>query len=260
MMPTALLFPAVAGGTFAGGLHAVTGPDHLAALLPLCMGRRWYEAASTGAFWGLGHGAGAALVGMIAFALRGALNLHALAPYMEAAVGASIVVIGVTGYRESREWADSAEQCELDLLAATMPGASTEEAHSTAGVVMTHACDEPAPQADVGRTLLNGVLNGVSGTGHILGVLPALAMPSWAVAGVYLGCFGLGTLLAMALFTGVVGELSSQLSEYTPVAPATSAMVASVGALALGSVWTLRALAGLGLGQGLVPAMAAMLR
>ena len=111
MMPTALLIPAVAGGTFAGGLHAVTGPDHLAALLPLCLGRRWYEAASTGAFWGLGHGAGAALVGMIAFALRGALNLHALAPYMEAAVGASIVVIGITGYREAREWADRCMRC-----------------------------------------------------------------------------------------------------------------------------------------------------
>merc|ERR1719272_2257049 len=183
---------------------------------------------------------------MIAFALRGALNLHALAPYMEAAVGASIIVIGITGYREAREWADSAEQCELDLSSvATASGASTDETRSAAaGVVMTHACDEPAPQADVGRTLLNGVLNGVSGTGHILGVLPALAMPSWAVAGVYLGCFGLGTLLAMALFTGVVGELSSQ-GAYG-VAPATSAMVASVGALALGSVWTLRALAGLG--------------
>ena len=105
MMPAAILIPAVAGGTFAGGLHAVTGPDHLAALLPLCLGRRWYEAASTGATWGLGHGAGAALVGMIAFALRGALNLHALAPYMEAAVGVSIVVIGITGYREARAWA-----------------------------------------------------------------------------------------------------------------------------------------------------------
>ena len=105
MMPVATLFPAVAGGIAAGGLHAVTGPDHLAALLPLCMGRRWYEAASTGATWGLGHGAGAMLVGMIAFALRGALNLHALAPYMEAAVGVSIVVIGITGYREAREWA-----------------------------------------------------------------------------------------------------------------------------------------------------------
>ena len=105
MMPVATLIPAMAGGIAAGGLHAVTGPDHLAALLPLCMGRRWYEAASTGATWGLGHGAGAMLVGMIAFALRGALNLHAFAPYMEAAVGVSIVVIGITGYREAREWA-----------------------------------------------------------------------------------------------------------------------------------------------------------
>lgn len=40
----------------------------------------------------------------------------------------------------------------------------------------------------------------------------------------------------MALFTGVVGELSSMGA--SPVAPATSAMAASIGALALGSVQT----------------------
>ena len=40
------------------------------------------------------------------------------------------------------------------------------------------SCCEPTPQG-VTRTLLNGVLNGVSGTGHVLGVLPALAMPTW---------------------------------------------------------------------------------
>ena len=40
----------------------------------------------------------------------------------------------------------------------------------------------------------------------------------------------------MALFTGVVGELSSMGA--SPVAPATSAMAASIGALALGSVRT----------------------
>lgn len=242
MMPSKLLLPAIAGGTFAGGLHAVTGPDHLAALLPLCLGRRWYKAATTGAFWGLGHGVGAALVGVLGFALRGALNLHALSPYMEAAVGASIVVIGATGFRDAREWGANAQMCEL------------EEERGAPDIVMSHTCE--APPQDIARTLLNGVLNGVSGTGHILGVLPALAMPSWAVAGVYLGCFGLGTLLAMAIFTAVVGELSTQLSSYTPVAPATSAMAASLFALTMGSIWTLRALAGL----GLVPAIAAMWR
>ena len=29
------------GGVFAGGLHSITGPDHLAALLPICIGKRW---------------------------------------------------------------------------------------------------------------------------------------------------------------------------------------------------------------------------
>jgi cation diffusion facilitator family transporter len=92
---------AIAGGAAAGGLHAISGPDHLAALLPLCLGRRWYLAATTGAIWGLGHGVGAALVGLLGFALRGTLNLDALSGYMEAAVGISIIIIGATGLIEA---------------------------------------------------------------------------------------------------------------------------------------------------------------
>lgn len=132
------LLAATIGGTFAGGLHAVTGPDHLAALLPQCMGRRWFNAMCaasraccpracgastpprllspvarcTGAYWGLGHGIGAALVGALAFAVRGALNLDALSGYMEAAVGLSIIIIGLNGVRESREWATEHEEEE----------------------------------------------------------------------------------------------------------------------------------------------------
>jgi hypothetical protein len=44
MLLDSKLIAAAVGGTFAGGLHAVTGPDHLAALLPQCMGRRWWTA------------------------------------------------------------------------------------------------------------------------------------------------------------------------------------------------------------------------
>jgi len=32
-----------------------TGPDHLAALLPRCIGKRWYQAMRIGAVWGLGE-------------------------------------------------------------------------------------------------------------------------------------------------------------------------------------------------------------
>ena len=106
MVLDARLIAAATGGTFAGGLHAVTGPDHLSALLPLCIGRRWFVSMYAGAYWGLGHGLGAALVGALAFAARGALNIDSYASYMEAAVGLSIMVIGANGVREAREWSD----------------------------------------------------------------------------------------------------------------------------------------------------------
>lgn len=53
---------AIVAGALAGSLHAVTGPDHLAALLPMCMGRRWYRSMNVGGQWGLGHGVGASLM------------------------------------------------------------------------------------------------------------------------------------------------------------------------------------------------------
>ena len=42
-----------------------------------------------------------------------------------------------------------------------------------------------------------GVLHGVAGTSHFLGVLPALAMPTRAAALVYIAAFGGGSILAM---------------------------------------------------------------
>ena len=61
-------------------------------------------------------------------------------------------------------------------------------------------------------TLITGILHGCTGTGHLLGVMPALAMPSWLCACAYLTSFGLGTMVAMSLFTAIVGEASAQLS------------------------------------------------
>lgn len=103
------VIPVSIGGIFAGGLHSVTGPDHLAALLPICIGRRWWTAIHTGLYWGLGHGIGAALVGAVAFLIRGALNIDLFSTYMEAAVGISIMVIGLSGIAEAREWSQMTE-------------------------------------------------------------------------------------------------------------------------------------------------------
>lgn len=223
------LLAATVGGLFAGGLHAVTGPDHLAALLPLCMGRRWWVALYTGAYWGLGHGIGAALVGALAFAVRGALNLDVLSTYMEAAVGVSIMIIGINGISEAQEWA-------VDHEGPT----EVAKAHS-----LEVALSQPPRAVSIASTLGTGILHGCSGSGHLLGVMPALAMPSWSIAATYLVAFGLGTMAAMSIFTGVVGELSSQMSEQLndPRTPGRLALASSIFALLMGGLWTGRAVA-----------------
>ena len=160
------LLAAGVGGTLAGSLHAISGPDHLAALLPLCINRRWWRAVYTGTYWGLGHGLGAALVGWLAYCIRGALNLNLLCTYMEAVVGLSIMVIGINGISEAREWRT---ECE-------MPSEGPTQAASRRSMEIARRRAEEDPS--VSRTLLTGILHGVSGSGHLLGVMPALAMPS----------------------------------------------------------------------------------
>lgn len=43
--------------SIANNIWILTGPDHLAALLPRCIGKRWYQAMRIGAVWGLGESA-----------------------------------------------------------------------------------------------------------------------------------------------------------------------------------------------------------
>lgn len=224
--PPSLLFgtafrSAVVGGCAAGGLHGVTGPDHLAAVLPLSIARRWYSALSTGAIWGIGHGVGAAAVGAAAYFVRGAFNLDRVCTFMEAFVGLSIAVIGYNGIREAKEW--------------TAFKTALAQTESVATGVL--------------RTLSVGILHGASGSGHLLGVLPALAMPNWACASAYLVSFGVGTAIAMSLFTAVIGEASVQLGERLKTAdiPAKMALFSSCVALIVGSLWTVRASFALGL-------------
>jgi len=212
---------AVVGGAVAGGLHGVTGPDHLAAVLPLSIARRWYRAMNTGAIWGIGHGVGAGAVGAAAYFVKGAFNLERVCTFMEAFVGLSIVIIGYNGIMEAREWT----------------------------AFKTALAQTEAVSTGLFRTLTVGILHGASGSGHLLGVLPALAMPSWACASAYLVSFGVGTAIAMSAFTAVVGEASVQLGERlkTQDIPARMALFSSCVAMIVGTAWMVRASFALGL-------------
>ncbi|KAH7663240.1 hypothetical protein IHE45_14G040200 [Dioscorea alata] len=57
-------------GFFAGCLHTLSGPDHLAALAPLSIGRTRVESAVVGALWGCGHDAGQMIFGLLFLLLK----------------------------------------------------------------------------------------------------------------------------------------------------------------------------------------------
>ena len=104
----------------------ISGPDHLAALLPRCCGQRWYKAGKIGALWGIGHGVSATILGVLAFGLKAQVQkapvvkslLSGASHVMEIAVGLSLILIGGMGIREAREWEDEMNGASPQSLSA----------------------------------------------------------------------------------------------------------------------------------------------
>lgn len=183
-------------GLIAGAVHVWLGPDHLAAIAPFAVQRRrrfW----SLGAQWGIGHCLGVALVALAALWLREIISPEVLSTWGERTVGVLLVGIGLWGLHSS---------------VGPRPHA---HAHSHGGRL--HAHDHwHARNASHGidgfhrhfhAALGVGVLHGVAGGSHFLGVLPALAFPTLGQALTYLGGFAIGTIAAMVAFSGLVDRI-----------------------------------------------------
>jgi hypothetical protein len=103
----------VGAGSLSGGFHALSGPDHLAALLPSVLGQKWHKAAYFGSIWGLGHGLTTSLMGVIGFYVKDSLLAYRLLPQLanlaDYAVGLTLIIIGVMGIYESRNESESEE-------------------------------------------------------------------------------------------------------------------------------------------------------
>lgn len=269
---------ALLAGLVAGVLHVLSGPDHLAAVLPFAVrGRR--QALRVGATWGLGHGLGVLLLGAVAVALRSTLHVEAISGAAEVIVGVMLMVLGAWAIRRSRWVEVHAHEHAHDLdpvhdahhVHATAAGHdhAHDHPHSTPPDTPTDRT-APAPRsregdahrgdeggadrqqvggADVspghashapripGRTrrghhlvrtphvhvhvhvgagrdrhqhphsiLGFGLVHGLAGAGHLLGVLPSLAMGQGAAVA-YLGAFLGGGLAAMSAFAFLAGRV-----------------------------------------------------
>lgn len=106
---------AVLGGFLSGSLHALTGADHMVALIPLIFNRRWWIGGSIGVIWGVGHSMSSSSIGCLSYLMKSYLVSSSsssswLIDYqhiVDFVVGITLILIGIMGYFESREVAES---------------------------------------------------------------------------------------------------------------------------------------------------------
>ena len=208
-------------GALAGLFHVLAGPDHLAAVGPLALDgrRRGWLAGWT---WGIGHASGVVLVAALAILLRDLLPpVDAISAWSERLVGAALIGIGFWALRRS---------------ARVQPA---PHAHGTVSHDHLHVQAGPGWMRRIGHAHASfclGVLHGVAGSSHFVGVLPALALPTRAAALTYIVAFGAGTVAAMTGFAAAAGCASGFARAHSP-AYRTMMATAAVAAIVIGGVW-----------------------
>jgi ABC-type nickel/cobalt efflux system permease component RcnA len=226
------MFAAFAG-LFAGLVHVLAGPDHLAAVAPLAADRttpQW----RAGFHWGLGHTAGVVLVGLLLLAFRHVVPVEAISDYSERIVGLALVAVGIWGVRRARH------------LQVHRHDDGHVHAHVKPAVRQTLAPQEHAHQhvhpklhghARTRASFLMGTLHGLAGSSHLFGILPALAFSTQASAISYLAGFGIGAIVAMTAFAAFVGFVAACTGRRGAAAYRTMLYACSLSAFAVGGFW-----------------------
>ena len=97
-MSPVILGTLLISGFFAGFVHVVSGPDHLAAIAPYAVDAK-ARAWRTGIRWGVGHSAGVVGVGLLALLLRDTQSVDLVSAWGERCVGVVLAGIGIWGLR-----------------------------------------------------------------------------------------------------------------------------------------------------------------
>jgi hypothetical protein len=201
----------------------------LAALLPRCVGQRWYRAGRVGALWGMGHGVSATIIGVLAFGLKNRLKnnmssgltkvLSGMSHVTEIAVGLSLILIGIMGIREARVWEEEIDGPQPQSLSAA-------------------AADTGVKSAQKRAVIFNGLLHGFSWDGAP-SLAPAIAVATWSGNLAFLSAYALGTMGAMAIVTTLIGEGTRRAGQVfqRPDIPQKLSLFSSMLAIAIGGVW-----------------------
>jgi hypothetical protein len=202
------LFISILSGLVAGTAHVITGPDHLAALAPMAADKPT-RAAALGLRWGLGHGVGVIILGCLGIFARGWINVEALSAYSEFIVGFVLIFVGLWALLRATRMVVHTHDHVHGQQHTREHGHADHHTHSHFHVHAS-ASNHDSAEAHRGHShaaFAVGFLHGAAGTGHLLGVVPSLALPPLE-ASIYLVAYFVAAVLSMTGFGGLVGLIS----------------------------------------------------
>jgi len=193
--------------------------DHLAALAPIAV-EDPRKAGRVGAYWGMGHGVGVLIVGLLGLLLRGLIDIDAWSSWAEFLVGFLLLGVGLWAIWRSRSIAIHSHPHEHS---------DSEHLHLHAHRTGSHKHEHAA--------LGVGTLHGLAGSGHLFGVLPALALPT-GLAVAYLVAYLIAAIASMSAFAYGLGHLAKRSGTVW-----VRRLMLGSGAIALvvGAVWIVNA-------------------
>mmetsp|Transcript_35170 Transcript_35170/g.35813 ORF Transcript_35170/g.35813 Transcript_35170/m.35813 type:complete len:307 (+) Transcript_35170:35-955(+) len=220
------LYSTFGAGFLNGGLHALSAPDHIAALIPFSIGKRWWQGMYFGASWSIGHGISAFIIGYIGYQIThiSSISSTSLIDFLTRmsgfAVGITLTVIGLMGvYETSLESTHESIKDEMpDFTPSGKIDPSTKKSLSAPAL------------------FLNGLLLGFSWD-LLPSLAPAVSMSTVDALMLYLTAYVIGTVLCVALAAAIVGECTMFLVGSVPDLPVKLALIASTISVLIGSIW-----------------------
>jgi ABC-type nickel/cobalt efflux system permease component RcnA len=195
---------AFTSGLLAAMLHVISGPDHLAAVTPFAIERK-RKAWKIGLVWGLAHLTGMLLIGLMFMLFREMVPVETISAYSEQLVG--LVLVGVGVWALYSVFRKSAIHTHTHIHDGEQPYMHKHpHAHDGTGSHGHHHTSKPKRHSTAAFSI--GFLHGLAGIAHFLLFLPVLGFDSQGEATSYIFGFGAGTVLAMTLFTLVLGQVS----------------------------------------------------
>ncbi|KAG2448046.1 hypothetical protein HYH02_007073 [Chlamydomonas schloesseri] len=217
-------------GLAAGFLHTLCGPDHLAALTPLTIGRNRFAASALGALWGFGHSTGQLILGLVFVVLKE--RFHDFVPFLDKWAGTvvplTLIAIGLMGIYESFFEAKEGEG----------HGHGEEEAAAVNLALAGGGSVSAGKPAQSGlkagfATYATGIVYGLQPDALFV-VIPALALPTKLAAVAYCSMFVIGTVSAMGGYTLLIGTTSQALIKEQPWLQKHLSTIASAIAILVG--------------------------